>query len=49
MIDIRYIREHTEKVRENLDRRKNPEILKMFDELVEKDKKKGRLRSSLTN
>lgn len=38
MLDIKYIREHTQEIRDNLAKRKNPEILQMFDALVEKDK-----------
>ena len=47
MIEIKYIREHTEEVRNNLAKRKNPEILKMFDELVEKDEKERALKIEL--
>lgn len=38
MLDIKVIRENPEGVRANLARRNNPEILKMFDELIEYDK-----------
>ncbi len=38
MLDIKLIRENPATVRKNLARRKNTEILKMFDELVEVDK-----------
>ena len=35
MLDINLIRESPEIVRANLERRKNPEYLNMFDELIE--------------
>jgi seryl-tRNA synthetase len=38
MLDIKMIRENPEMVRSNLARRNDPEILKMFDELIEYDK-----------
>ncbi|MFA5382393.1 MAG: serine--tRNA ligase [Candidatus Micrarchaeia archaeon] len=47
MIDIKYIREHTQEVRNNLAKRKKPEILQMFDELVEKDKQERELKIEL--
>ncbi|MCC7552494.1 serine--tRNA ligase [Candidatus Micrarchaeota archaeon] len=47
MIDIKYIREHTKEVRDNLAKRKNPEILEMFDELIEKDKKEREMKIEL--
>ncbi len=37
MLDIRLIRENPKEVRENLKRRKNPEILKYLDEVIAKD------------
>src|SRR3989344_1974567 len=37
MLDIIYIRGHTEEVRKNLARRKNEECLKLFDELLDVD------------
>ncbi len=37
MLDIRLIREKTEEVRKNLEKRDSPEILKKFDLLVKKD------------
>ena len=39
MLDIKLIREKTEFVRENLERRRNPELLKILDQLIEFDKK----------
>ncbi len=47
MLDIKYIREHTQEVRDNLAKRKNPEILEMFDELIEKDKKEREMKIEL--
>ena len=38
MLDIKMIRENPEMVRSNLARRNDPEILRMFDELIEYDK-----------
>lgn len=38
MLDIKLIREDPERVRSNLARRNDPEILRMFDELLEYDK-----------
>lgn len=38
MLDIKMIRDNPEKVRSNLARRNDPEILKMFDQLIEYDK-----------
>ena len=38
MLDIKLIRENPELVRKNLERRNQPEYLKLFDELLEKDK-----------
>ncbi|MCX8182186.1 MAG: serine--tRNA ligase [Candidatus Methanomethyliaceae archaeon] len=38
MLDIKLIREDPERVRSNLARRDDPEILRMFDELIEYDK-----------
>lgn len=37
MLDIKLVREDPEAVRKNLARRNNPEILKMFDDLVKSD------------
>lgn len=37
MIDIKIIRENPEAVRENLKKRQNPQIIKLFDELLEAD------------
>jgi len=47
MIDIKYLREHTQEVRDNLSKRKKPEILEMFDELVEKDKQEREMKINL--
>jgi seryl-tRNA synthetase len=38
MLDIKLIRKNPELVRKNLERRNQPEYLKLFDELLEKDK-----------
>lgn len=38
MLDIKLIREDPERVRSNLARRNDPEIIRMFDELIEYDK-----------
>jgi seryl-tRNA synthetase len=38
MLDIKLIRENPELIRKNLERRNQPEYLKLFDELLEKDK-----------
>ncbi len=37
MIDINLVRNETDKVRKNLERRNNPEYVKMLDELMKKD------------
>lgn len=38
MLDIRFVRAHEQEVRDNLARRRTPEVLRMFDQLVAKDK-----------
>jgi len=38
MLDINYIREHPDEVRENIAQRKNPAFLTLLDEIVSKDK-----------
>ena len=38
MLDIKFIRENTDIVKKDLERRKDEEKLKMVDELLEKDK-----------
>ena len=37
MIDIRYVREHSNEVRKNLRKRKNPALLKRLDSLLKID------------
>ncbi|MBU0471886.1 MAG: serine--tRNA ligase [Nanoarchaeota archaeon] len=39
MLDIKQIREQTKQVKENLTRRKDPELLKKLDQVVKKDEK----------
>ena len=43
MLDIKYVREHTQEVRKNLEKRKNKEILDWFDDLVKKDEEYRKL------
>ena len=43
MLDIKIIRENPEGIRKNLSRRNNPEILRMFDDLLSYDKEWRRL------
>jgi seryl-tRNA synthetase len=38
MLDIKLIRENPQLIRKNLERRNQPEYLRLFDELLEKDK-----------
>ena len=49
MLDIKLIREKPEYVKENLSRRREPQLLKYVDELLECDKKKRELESLLNN
>ncbi len=49
MIDIKLIRENPEFVRKNLERRKDPEILKLLDRVIENDKKWRELKQKLDN
>ena len=39
MFDIKLIRENPEMVRKNLERRQNPEVMKLLDKIIEDDKK----------
>ncbi|MEK6902835.1 MAG: serine--tRNA ligase, partial [archaeon] len=37
MLDIHFVRENKDSVRENLTKRQNPEYVQLFDELVQED------------
>ena len=43
MLDIKYVREHTQEVRKNLEKRRNAKILDWFDDLVKKDEEYRKL------
>ncbi len=47
MLDIRFIREQPAVVRENLQRRHNPELLVMLDEVIAKDEQQRKLKGIL--
>ncbi|MEM5779105.1 MAG: serine--tRNA ligase, partial [Candidatus Aenigmatarchaeota archaeon] len=49
MLDIKLIRENPDFVRKNLEKRENFEKIKLFEELLEKDRERMKLKKEVEN